>query len=229
MPYLIGFWAADLILVGANKTMAGYIYTLLNHYPQNWILLSMKRNHHTWCHVCLQLLFQPIYGFPACLQCPVLPKTTLRGCLHTDAFAPQLQHGQMSKFILGVWPCSWLQAVLAQAGGISSGQCSVTQETHPCLFLESQTLHRTLLSIFCRLHQVLLGPRIKVEGAGLVPLIIGVLNVLQNSGVESCNPNSWEKVQTCILSFQKMPTWISLTEVEQPQGKFSGHIISNSK
>lgn len=96
-------------------------------------------------------------------------------------------------------------------------------------FLESQTLHRTLLSIFCRLHQVLLGPRVKVEGAGLVPLIIGVLNVLQNSGVESCNPNSWEKVQTCILSFQRMPTWISLTEVEQPQGKFSGHTISNSK
>lgn len=63
----------------------------------------------------------------------------------------------------------------------------------------------------------------------LFSLIIGVLNVLQNSGVESCNLNSWEKVQTCILSFQKMPTWISLIEVEQPQGKFSGQTISNSK
>lgn len=103
------------------------------------------------------------------------------------------------------------------------------RETHLHLFLESQRLYRPLVFIFCRLQQVLLGSQVKVEGTGLFSLIIGVLNILQSSGVESCNPNSWEKVQTCIFSFQKMPTWISLTEVEQPQGKFSGQIISNSK
>lgn len=67
------------------------------------------------------------------LQCPVLPKTILRGCLQTDVFAPQAN--PVSKDILGLWPCSWFQAVIAQARRITSGsmQCD-SGEKHIYIF-----------------------------------------------------------------------------------------------
>lgn len=202
------------------------IYTLLCHLPRSCILLSIKMTQQTWCRVWLQLLFHPIQGrgasFPACLAVSCAAQNhpeRMSACLH-----------QSMSVVLGMWPSSWFQAMIAQVRRIPSGstQCD-SGKKQINVFLESQMLYRALVFIFCGLQQVLLGRRVKVEGAGLFSLIIGVLNILQNSGVESCNPNSWEKVQACILSFQKMPTWISLIEVEQPQGKFSGQTISNSK
>lgn len=56
-------------------------------------------------------------------------------------------------------------------------------------FLESQMLYRTLVFICCSLQQILLGRQVKAEGTGLFYLIIRVLNILQNSDVESCNLN----------------------------------------
>lgn len=54
--------------------------------------------------------------------------------------------------------------------GLHQGQYSLTRERNTStFFLESQMLYRTLVSIFCRLQQVLLGRWVKVEGTGLFP------------------------------------------------------------
>lgn len=116
-------------------------------------------------------------SFPSCLgpwlfqhslQGPVLPKTTLRGCLQTDVFAPQLQHRQIQcpKPSWGCDPAHGSGLWLHKRGGFHQVSAVwLRGETHPHLFLQSQMLHRTLLFICCRLQQVLLGRRVKVEGA----------------------------------------------------------------
>lgn len=69
-------------------------------------------------------------------------------------------------------------------------QCDLGEKQIHIFFLESQMFCRTLVFICCSLQQVLLGRWVKAEGTKLFSLIIGLLNILQNSGVESCNLNS---------------------------------------
>lgn len=60
-------------------------------------------------------------------------------------------------------------------------------------------LYKALVFICCSLQQVLLERWGKAEGTWLFSVIIGVLNILQNSGVESCNLRKSSDLHTWLL------------------------------